>query len=277
MRLNLWPIPIAQGENQMSDYEFIRYEPVEDSDVVVITLNRPEKLNAISSPLAAELADAFHRFDAGSAFVAILAGAGRAFTAGMDVLENMAAGRTVMASPDLGAAYNPFHPGQAVDDGSPGRAAHHARTLKKLVIAAVHGYVFGGGFIMAMAADLCVAAESAVFEFSEVYRGMAVGWDMGYLYRFPRNISMELALGLRMEARRAYELGARQPARRRRGPAAVGHRPGQAALRAAPGRGNREPRSGRRADPDHPRAGRGRGRRGPAPAGRVTGERGRLR
>ena len=120
MRLNLWPIPIAQGENQMSDYEFIRYEPVEDSDVVVITLNRPEKLNAISSPLAAELADAFHRFDAGSAFVAVLAGAGRAFTAGMDVLENMAAGRTVMASPDLGAAYNPFHPGQAVDDGSPG-------------------------------------------------------------------------------------------------------------------------------------------------------------
>jgi enoyl-CoA hydratase/carnithine racemase len=191
----------------MSDYEFIRYEPVEDSDVVVITLNRPEKLNAISSPLAAELADAFHRFDAGSAFVAILAGAGRAFTAGMDVLENMAAGRTVMASPDLGDSYNPFHPGQVVGDGSPGPAAHHARTLKKLVIAAVHGYVFGGGFIMAMAADLCVAAESAVFEFSEVYRGMAVGWDMGYLYRFPRNISMELALGLRMEARRAYELG----------------------------------------------------------------------
>ena len=191
----------------MSDYEFIRYEPVEDSDVVVITLNRPEKLNAISSPLADELADAFHRFDTSSAFVAILAGAGRAFTAGMDVLENMAAGRTIMASPDLGDSYNPFYPGQLVDDGSPGPAPHHARTLKKLVIAAVHGYVFGGGFIMAMAADLCVAAESAVFEFSEVYRGMAVGWDMGYLYRFPRNISMELALGLRMEARRAYELG----------------------------------------------------------------------
>ena len=46
----------------MSDFEFIRYEPVEGSDVVVITLNRPEKLNAISSPLAAELADAFHEF-----------------------------------------------------------------------------------------------------------------------------------------------------------------------------------------------------------------------
>jgi enoyl-CoA hydratase/carnithine racemase len=189
----------------MSDYELIRYEPVKDSDVVVITLNRPEKLNAISSPLAVELADAFQRFDKSDAFVAILTGAGRAFTGGMDVLENMAAGRTTMASPDLGDSYNPFHPGQPVDDGTP--TPRHARTLKKLVIAAVHGYVFGGGFIMAMAADLCVAAESAVFEFSEVYRGMAVGWDMGYLYRFPRNVSMELALGLRMGARRAYELG----------------------------------------------------------------------
>jgi enoyl-CoA hydratase len=191
----------------MSDYEFIRYEPVEDSDVVVITLNRPEKLNAISSPLAAELADAFRRFDSSDAFVAILAGAGRAFTAGMDVMENMAAGRTTMAAPDLGDSYNPFHPGKVVDGDAQAPGLRHARTLKKLVIAAVHGYVFGGGFIMAMAADLCVAAESAVFEFSEVYRGMAVGWDMGYLYRFPRNVSMELALGLRMGARRAYELG----------------------------------------------------------------------
>ena len=94
----------------MSDYEFIRYEPVEGSDVVVITLNRPEKLNAISSPLAGELADAFHRFDESDAFVAILAGAGRAFTAGMDVMENMAAGRATMAAPDLGESYNPFHP-----------------------------------------------------------------------------------------------------------------------------------------------------------------------
>jgi enoyl-CoA hydratase len=191
----------------MSDYEFIGYEPVRGSDVVVITLNRPEKLNAISSPLATELADAFHRFDESDAFVAVLTGAGRAFTAGMDVMENTAAGRTTMAAPDLGVSYNPFHPGKTVDDGSPTPMPRHARTLKKLVIAAVHGYVFGGGFIMAMAADLCVAAESALFEFSEVYRGMAVGWDMGYLYRFPRNVSMELALGLRMEAKRAYELG----------------------------------------------------------------------
>jgi enoyl-CoA hydratase len=119
----------------------------------------------------------------------------------------MAAGRTIMTAPDLGDSYNPFHPGKVTDGDSAAPGPRRTRTLKKVVIAAVHGYVFGGGFIMAMAADLCVAGESAVFEFSEVYRGMAVGWDMGYLYRFPRNVSMELALGLRMDARRAYELG----------------------------------------------------------------------
>jgi len=55
----------------MSDYQFIRYEPVVDSDVAVITLDRPEKLNAMGGPLAAELADAFHRFDGSDMLVAI--------------------------------------------------------------------------------------------------------------------------------------------------------------------------------------------------------------
>jgi enoyl-CoA hydratase/carnithine racemase len=191
----------------MRDYQFIRYEPVEEGEIVVITLNRPEKLNAISSPLAAELADAFHRFDGNDAFVAIVTGAGRAFTAGMDVTENVAAGRSTMRAPDIGDSYNPFWPGETVDDDAPKLMPGQARRLKKLVIAAVHGYAFGGGFIMAMAADLCVAAESTVFELSEIPRGMSAGWDMGYLHRFPRHVSMEIALGLRMGAKRAYELG----------------------------------------------------------------------
>jgi len=55
----------------MSDYQFIRYEPVVDSDVAVITLDRPEKLNAMGGPLAAELADAFHRCDGSDMLVAI--------------------------------------------------------------------------------------------------------------------------------------------------------------------------------------------------------------
>ena len=63
----------------MSDYQYIRYEPVgegEAGQVVVITLDRPGKLNAISTAMAAELAHAFRRFAADDAFVAIVTGAG---------------------------------------------------------------------------------------------------------------------------------------------------------------------------------------------------------
>ena len=59
----------------MSDYQHVRYEPLEgdDGQIVVITLDRPAKLNAISSAMAAEFAHAFHRFADSEAFVAIVA------------------------------------------------------------------------------------------------------------------------------------------------------------------------------------------------------------
>jgi enoyl-CoA hydratase/carnithine racemase len=194
----------------MSDYQYIRYEPVgtgEDSQIVVITFNRPGKLNAISSTVAAEFAQAFRRFADSEAFVAIVTGAGRAFSAGMDVMENLAAGRTTMQAPDIGNDYNVFWPGETSDEDSPSLMRNQHRRLDKLVIAAVHGYAFGGGLLMTLAADLCVAADTAVFEVSEVPRGLVAGWDLGYLHRVPRHVAMELALGLRISGPRAYELG----------------------------------------------------------------------
>jgi enoyl-CoA hydratase len=194
----------------MSDYQYIRYEPVgedADSQIVVITFNRPEKLNAISSAVAAEFARAFRRFADSDAFVAIVAGAGRAFSAGMDVMENLAAGRTTMQAPDIGDDYNVFWPGETSDEDAPSLMRDQHRRLEKLVIAAVHGYAFGGGLLMTLAADLCVAADTAVFEVSEVPRGLVAGWDLGYLHRLPRHVAMELALGLRISGPRAYELG----------------------------------------------------------------------
>jgi enoyl-CoA hydratase/carnithine racemase len=201
------------------EYEYIRYELVsdrepgggaaEDGQIVVITLNRPEKLNAISTTVAAEFAHAFRRFDGSDAFVAIVTGAGRAFTAGMDVMENFAAGRNTMKAPDIGDDYNVFWPGETTDEATPSLMSmtRQHRRLEKPVIAAVHGYAFGGGFLMAMAADLCVAADSTVFEVSEVPRGLVAGWDIGHLHGLPRHIAMELALGLRLSGPRAYELG----------------------------------------------------------------------
>jgi enoyl-CoA hydratase/carnithine racemase len=194
----------------MADHQYVRYEPVgpgEDSQIVVITLNRPEKLNAISAAVAAEFAEAFHRFADSDAFVAIVAGSGSSFSAGMDVMENFAAGRTTMQAPDIGDDYNVFWPGETSDEDAPSLMKHQHRRLEKLVIAAVHGYTFGGAFLMAMAADLCVAADSTVFEVSEVPRGLVAGWDLGHLHRLTRHVAMELALGLRLTGPRAYELG----------------------------------------------------------------------
>lgn len=191
----------------MPDRDYVRYEPTEHEGVVLITLDRPEKLNAISTTMMGQLAGAFRRFDESDAFVAVLAGSGRAFSAGMDVMENFAAGRTTMQAPDIGESYNPFWPGEDSDEDAPTFYRGKQRRLQKLVIAAVHGYAFGGGFLMALAADLCVAADDTVFEVSEVPRGLAAGWDLGYLNGMPRHVAMELALGLRMTGRRAYELG----------------------------------------------------------------------
>ena len=58
-----------------------------------------------------------------------------------------------------------------------------------------------------MTADLCVAAESAVFEISEIPRGEMAGWDWGWEQNWPRPICMELALGYRISARKAYDAG----------------------------------------------------------------------
>lgn len=191
----------------MPDRDYVRYEQTEHEGVVLITIDRPEKLNAISTAVMGQLAGAFHRFAESDAFVAVLAGSGRAFSAGMDVIENFAAGRKTMQAPDLGEDFNPFWPGEDSDEDAPTFYRGKQRRLEKLVIAAVHGYAFGGGFLMALAADLCVAADDTVFEVSEVPRGLIAGWDLGYLNGLPRHAAMELALGLRMSGRRAYELG----------------------------------------------------------------------
>lgn len=201
----------VQGAGSMTTGEtarqYVRYEGTDHEDVVLITIDRPEKLNAINTTVMRQLAQAFQRFHVGDAFVAVVAGAGKAFSAGMDVMENFEAGRTSMEAPDVGETFNPFWPGEDSDEFLPTLYAGKQRRLDKLVIAAVHGYSFGGGFLMALAADLCVAADDTIFEVSEVPRGLVAGWDLGHVNRLPRHIAMELALGLRMSGRRAYELG----------------------------------------------------------------------
>ena len=164
-----------------------------DGPVLLITMRRPSRLNAMGYQLLCELADAFTGFAADSSLrAAVLTGAGRGFSVGLDLKERRADASGPLVRPDISPRVNPFWPENA---------------LTKPVVTAVNGFAFGGGFYLAVTGDLCVAAESASFEISEVHRGGLSGWEIGYLLSLPHALRSEIALGGRLSARRAYDIG----------------------------------------------------------------------
>jgi enoyl-CoA hydratase/carnithine racemase len=179
---------------QPADPEYVRYS--KHGHVAVITLNRPERLNAMGRDVLAGLASSMMAFEADDdARVAVLTGTGRALSVGMDIKEKAASPEEDPAAlPDISPLVNKFFPFRKDDFDKP-------------IIAAVNGLALGGGFFLAANSDLVVAAEDAVFEVSEVQRGWVAGWWYGRLLNLPRHIGMELALGGRMTAERAYQVG----------------------------------------------------------------------
>jgi len=160
--------------------------------ILVITLDRP-KANAIDVATSLELYAAFKTLNDDPALrVGIITGTGRFFSAGWD----------------LGAAND----GEAVDaDHGPGGFAGLTEyfSLTKPVIAAVNGLAVGGGFELALAADLIVASEAAKFWLPEAQLGMLP--DSGGLLRLPKAIPARLAremilTGRRMDAAEALAL-----------------------------------------------------------------------
>ena len=160
--------------------------------ILVITLNRP-KANAIDVATSNELYAAFKALNDDPVLrVGIITGTGRFFSAGWD----------------LGAAND----GEAVDaDHGPGGFAGLTEyfSLTKPVIAAVNGLAVGGGFELALAADLIVASTTARFWLPEAQLGMLP--DSGGLLRLPKAIPARLAremilTGRRMEADEALAL-----------------------------------------------------------------------
>ncbi len=153
-----------------------------DGNLLLITLNRPDRLNALHPPANAELAQVFDDFAANDdAWVAIVTGAGRGFSAGND-LKYQAEGGDRSAAPATGFA-----------------GLTNRYDLNKPVIAAVNGVAMGGGFEIALACDLIIAAESATFALPEPRVGLAA--LAGGIHRLPREIGTKQALGMILTGR----------------------------------------------------------------------------
>jgi len=159
--------------------------------VLVVTLNRPDQRNAVNCAVAEGIAAALDALDADAELrVGVLTGAGRGFCAGMDL--------------------KAFVAGEPVSVPGRGFAGIVQRAAEKPLIAAVEGFAVAGGFEIALACDLIVAARGARFGIPEVKRGLVAAG--GALLRLPRRIpyhlAMELALtGELVDAERMHSVG----------------------------------------------------------------------
>ena len=157
--------------------------------VLIIRMNRPESLNALNTELRQKLAESWTDFrESKELEVAIFTGAGRAFCAGEDMKESLAAKKPGGVKPTIP---DPFM------DGS----------LEKPVIAAINGFAMGGGFMLVERTDLRVAVPEAVFEVSEAKRWLLGGYNHGHLANLPYPVAMEMALGFRFTAERFHQVG----------------------------------------------------------------------
>ena len=165
----------------MPDYETILSE--KRGAVTLITINRPQALNALNSRVLAELIEAFAAFDADdSQHCAVLTGSEKAFAAGADIKEMSSQGFADMYSSNFFQGWE------------------KVTATRKPWIAAVAGYALGGGCEVAMMADFIIAADSAQFGQPEIKLGVTPG--MGGSQRLTRAIgkakAMEMCLTGRM-------------------------------------------------------------------------------
>jgi len=162
-------------------YEFIRVE--RDGPVTTVVLNRPEVMNALHPPAHFELAEAFDAFAADpDQWVAIVTGAGdRAFSAGNDLKFQAAGGGRARPPSGFGGITDRYD-------------------LNKPLIAAVNGVAMGGGFEVALACDIIIASDRAVFALPEPRVGLAA--LAGGLHRLPRTIGVKQAMAMILTARR---------------------------------------------------------------------------
>ena len=182
-------------------YETILYE-VEDR-TATITFNRPDKLNAISRAMEAELADAYRRAETDDAvWTIVVTATGRAFCTGADVDTVRDDGKV----PFDGKYLSRFHEWDAPQEATP-----PFRQMAKPIIVGVNGICCGAGMDLVTTGDIAIASEQAQFFDPHVSIGLVSGREMVRVARaVPVNVAMRMALlgrQERMTAARAYELG----------------------------------------------------------------------
>ncbi|MGQ3003233.1 MAG: enoyl-CoA hydratase/isomerase family protein [Hydrogenophaga sp.] len=173
-----------------------------DTGIATLTLNRPDKRNAMSDAMRAEFIHALEQVAADKAIRAlVLTGAGKGFCAGGDV----AGMEKRMNAPAGEVGFNGWHRQQRV---------HHTQmllhTLPKPVIAAVNGAASGLGADTALACDFVIASEWASFTWSYIHRGIVP--DGGGMYFLPRRVGLSTAkqlifTGRKVDADEALSLG----------------------------------------------------------------------
>ena len=194
MRISAFRIPQSPSTILPMSYETLLFE-IRDG-IAFITINRPDKLNALNDQVMLELGDAAERIATGSEIKgAIVTGAGpKAFVAGADI------GDLAKQGPFDGKAR--AQKGQAV--------LRRLETCGKPVIAAINGFALGGGCELAMACHIRIASENAKFGQPEVKLGIAPGY--GGTQRLPRLVGKGVALqliltGEMIDAAEAYRIG----------------------------------------------------------------------
>ncbi len=176
----------------MATYRFILVEE-RSPGVLLVTLNRPQQLNALSAGLLGELGSALLAAAEDKAVRAVvLAGNERSFSAGADIKEMVAEGIA------------------AIDNPARAQAQWHIARFPKPLIAAVEGYCYGGGHELALTCDMIIAGENARFGQPEIDIGVIPG--DGGTQRIPRVAGKGLAmkmclLGEPIDARTALAAG----------------------------------------------------------------------
>ncbi|PKM79346.1 MAG: enoyl-CoA hydratase, partial [Firmicutes bacterium HGW-Firmicutes-13] len=179
---------------------FVLYE--KKDKIAYITLNRPEKFNALSPELINELSKIWVDFrDDDSVWVGIFTGAGKAFCSGVDIASDVEMLSLLGGKP-------PARVISWMKEAPAWRASPANYSISKPIIAAINGHCLGGGLWLALESDIRIAAEAAQFGIPEPRLGMPASFTALFQHYVPPGIAHEMLITCdRIGAQRAYEVG----------------------------------------------------------------------